>query len=121
MRAPTLAASRGGPSGRRLWLRLTRASSRRLAAIAKGSDREILKRDFSSRIACPRTLALFDTVVDGSNPQEPVNLHFPGDDLFTPYERRRGLQIGPNRPAMLKIRARSHSTGWDVIGFDRDV
>jgi hypothetical protein len=23
-----------------------------------------------------------------------VNLHFPGDDLFTPYERRRGLPIG---------------------------
>jgi hypothetical protein len=26
--------------------------------------------------------------------QEPVNLHFPGDDLFTPYERRWGLPIG---------------------------
>ena len=25
---------------------------------------------------------------------EPVNLYFPGDDLFTPFERRRGLPIG---------------------------
>ena len=26
--------------------------------------------------------------------QEPVTLHFPGDDLFDPYRRRRGLPIG---------------------------
>jgi hypothetical protein len=32
--------------------------------------------------------------VDSSNQQEPVNLHFPGDDLFLPFERRRGLPIG---------------------------
>ena len=53
-------------------------------------DHEVLKRDFRRRIACPRTLALLDRIVDGSNAQEPVNLHFPGDDLFTPYMRRRG-------------------------------
>ncbi|MDP6709218.1 MAG: RNA-directed DNA polymerase, partial [Alphaproteobacteria bacterium] len=28
------------------------------------------------------------------NPQEPVSLYFRGDDLFTPYLRRRGLPIG---------------------------
>ena len=33
-------------------------------------------------------------IVDRSNAQEPVNLHFPGDDLFAPYDRRRGLPIG---------------------------
>ena len=33
-------------------------------------------------------------IVDGSNPQEPVRRYYPGDDLFTPYERRRGLPIG---------------------------
>jgi hypothetical protein len=33
-------------------------------------------------------------IIDGSNPQEPVHLHFPGDDLFSPFERRRGLPIG---------------------------
>ena len=57
-------------------------------------DHAILKRDFRRRIACAHTLALLDRIVDGSNAQEPVNLHFPGDDLFTPYERRRGLPIG---------------------------
>ena len=57
-------------------------------------DHEILKRDLSRRIACLRTLALADRIVDGSNPQEPVPLYYPGDDLFTPFECRRGLPIG---------------------------
>ena len=35
-----------------------------------------------------------DTIVDASNAQEPVELHFLGDDLFEPYHRRRGLPIG---------------------------
>ena len=57
-------------------------------------DHAILKRDLRRRLACPRTLALADGIVDGSNLQEPVPLHFPGDDLFAPFERRRGLPIG---------------------------
>ena len=57
-------------------------------------DHEILKRDLRRRIACRRTLALADRIVDGSNPQEPVPLYYPGDELFTPFERRRGLPIG---------------------------
>jgi len=57
-------------------------------------DHAILKAEFRRRIACAPTLALMDTIVDGSNAQEPVNLHYPGDDLFAPYERRRGLPIG---------------------------
>ncbi len=57
-------------------------------------DHAILKAEFRRRIACKRTLALMDLIVDGSNPQEPVNLYFPGDDLFEPHDRRRGLPIG---------------------------
>jgi retron-type reverse transcriptase len=57
-------------------------------------DHEILKRDLRRRIACKNTLRLVDAIIDGSNPQEPVNLHYPGDDLFAPYLRRRGLPIG---------------------------
>lgn len=57
-------------------------------------DHEILKRDLRRRIACEPTLWLCDTIIDGSNFQEPVNLHYPGDDLLTPLERRRGLPIG---------------------------
>jgi retron-type reverse transcriptase len=57
-------------------------------------DHAILKSDFRRRIFCPETLALLDRIVDGSNPQEPVNLYFEGDDLFEPLRRRRGLPIG---------------------------
>ena len=57
-------------------------------------DHEILKAEFRRRIACEKTLALMDRIVDCSNTQEPVQLHFPGDTLFTPFERRRGLPIG---------------------------
>ena len=57
-------------------------------------DHEILKRDLRRRLACERTLDLADRIIDGSNPQEPVYQLFPGDDLFTPLERRRGLPIG---------------------------
>jgi retron-type reverse transcriptase len=57
-------------------------------------DHEVLKAEFRRRIACPRTLALMDLIVDGSNAQEPVTIYFPGDDLFAPHHRRRGLPIG---------------------------
>jgi len=57
-------------------------------------DHAILKRDFRRRIVCGQTLSLLDLIVDGSNAQEPVDLHFPGDDLFAPYARRRGLPVG---------------------------
>jgi retron-type reverse transcriptase len=57
-------------------------------------DHTILKAEFRRRIACEHTLLLMDRIVDGSNAQEQVNLHFPGDDLFAPFERRRGLPIG---------------------------
>jgi len=57
-------------------------------------DHAILKSDLRRRIACRQTLWLLDTLIDGSNPQEPVNLYFPGDDLLTPAMRHRGLPIG---------------------------
>jgi len=57
-------------------------------------DHALLKHLFRRRVSCPRTLWLMDTIVDGSNPQEPVNLYYHGDDLFTPFERHRGLPIG---------------------------
>lgn len=57
-------------------------------------DHAILKAEFRRRIACERTLALMNRIVDGSNPQECVDLYFAGDDLFSPFERRRGLPIG---------------------------
>ena len=77
-------------------------------------DHEILKRDLRRRIACPRTLALADRIVDGSNPQEPVPLYYPGDDLFTPFERRRGRGAGvrtcAGRPRALAVTGPQHDT-----------
>jgi hypothetical protein len=48
------------------------------------SDHAILKAEFRRRIACKRTLALMDLIVDGSNPQEPVNLFFPATICSSP-------------------------------------
>ena len=57
-------------------------------------DHAILKADIRRRLACPGTLRLIDAVIDGSNRQEPVDIYYPGDDLFAPFARRRGLPIG---------------------------
>lgn len=57
-------------------------------------DHAILKQEIRWRIWCPDTLWLIDTIIDGSNAQEPIIQYFPGDNLFTPGERRRGLPIG---------------------------
>lgn len=57
-------------------------------------DHAVLKADMRRRIACADTLWLVDAIIDGSNAQEPVNIHFSGDDLLTPVERRKGLPIG---------------------------
>jgi RNA-directed DNA polymerase len=57
-------------------------------------DHEILKATFRRLIKDRRTLDLMDLIVDGSNEQPAPLAWFPGDDLFTPAERRRGLPIG---------------------------
>ena len=57
-------------------------------------DHDILKSLFRDKIAESKTLWLIDVIIDGSNEQEPVHNYFPGDDLFTPYKRRKGLPIG---------------------------
>jgi retron-type reverse transcriptase len=57
-------------------------------------DHAILAQTIRRRIACPDTLWLIDRVIDGSNEQEIVTIHYPGDDLLSPLERRRGLPIG---------------------------
>jgi retron-type reverse transcriptase len=57
-------------------------------------DHEILKTLVRRKIKCRDTLWLIDTIIDGSNPQDPALAYFPGDDLWTPLARRRGLPIG---------------------------
>lgn len=57
-------------------------------------DHEILKRLIRRKLKCEDTLWLIDKIIDNSNEQEIVLDHFPGDDLITPLNRRRGLPIG---------------------------
>jgi len=57
-------------------------------------DHEILKARVARKIKDRDVLWLANRIIDGSNPQEEVVNYFPGDDLFTPTERRRGIPIG---------------------------
>ncbi len=57
-------------------------------------DQEILKTLLRRKIACLETLWLLDLIIDSGAPQEEMVQYFPGDDLFTPFTRRRGLPIG---------------------------
>ncbi len=57
-------------------------------------DHEVLLAIVARKIADEDVLWLTRAIVSASNPQEPVLAWFPGDDLFAPIERRRGLPIG---------------------------
>lgn len=57
-------------------------------------DLEILKHQIRRKIKCQETLWLIERIIDGSNEQNTVLEYFPGDELLTPLERRRGLPIG---------------------------
>ncbi|MFH0872129.1 MAG: RNA-directed DNA polymerase [bacterium] len=57
-------------------------------------DHEILLEKIQRKIKCKDTLWLVRTIIEGSNPQEEVLQYFPGDDLFTPHRRRKGIPIG---------------------------
>lgn len=57
-------------------------------------DHEILKRLIRRKIKDPDVLWLCDLIIDHSNRQEPVLEWFPGDDLLSPSERRRGVPLG---------------------------
>ncbi len=57
-------------------------------------DHEILKLFIRKKIKDPNVLWLIDLVIENSNPQELVVDYFPGDMLFTPIEKKKGLPIG---------------------------
>ena len=57
-------------------------------------DHAILKQIVRRKIKDVDVLNLIDQLIDHSNPQENVDGWFPGDDLFTAIERKRGLPIG---------------------------
>ena len=57
-------------------------------------DHPILMSRLARRIGDGRVLGLCGLILDNSNAQEAADFYFPGDNLFTPFERRRGLPIG---------------------------
>ena len=57
-------------------------------------DHEILKGQFRRVFKESALLQLMDRIVDSAEVPEPSHHYFPGDDLFTPHERRQGLPIG---------------------------
>lgn len=57
-------------------------------------DHAILKGLIRRKIKCRDTLWLCDLIIDCANEQEAVDLFFPGDDLLTLIDRRRGLPVG---------------------------
>lgn len=57
-------------------------------------DHQILKDIIHKKVKCEDTNWLIDKIIDNSNIQEKLLNYFPGDDLFTPIERRKGLPIG---------------------------
>ena len=57
-------------------------------------DHEILKGLIARKIKDRDVLWLMRRIIDQSNPQETIVQWFPGDDLFTPSEHRRGIPIG---------------------------
>lgn len=57
-------------------------------------DREILKQILRRKIKCQNTLWLIDKIIDNSPQQDTTINYFPGDNLLTPLEHKRGLPIG---------------------------
>jgi retron-type reverse transcriptase len=57
-------------------------------------DHEVLKGLIARKIKDRAVLDLCDKIIAGSNPQGGAATYFPGDDLFAPHLRRRGLPIG---------------------------
>lgn len=57
-------------------------------------DHQILNQRIARRIKDKQVLGLVNRIIEHSNPQEPVDWIFTGDDLFTSQERRRGIPIG---------------------------
>jgi RNA-directed DNA polymerase len=57
-------------------------------------DHHLLKTTCRRFFKDGRVLGLLDLIIDHSNEQEAVREWFPGDDLWAPWERRRGLPIG---------------------------
>ncbi|MEA2049647.1 MAG: reverse transcriptase domain-containing protein [Campylobacterota bacterium] len=57
-------------------------------------DFEILLNQLEKKVTCKDTLSLLEQLIYNSNKQDETNFYFEDDNLFTPYEKRRGLPLG---------------------------
>ena len=57
-------------------------------------DIDILRELIQRKIKCQPTLILIERILQNTGGEKTPLLYFPGDDLFTPLERRHGLPIG---------------------------
>ena len=57
-------------------------------------DHAVLKRQLDRVFKDPDLIALMAVIIDRGEVPEPHYRYFPGDDLFTPYDRSKGLPIG---------------------------
>ena len=57
-------------------------------------DHDVLLALISRRLRCPRTMGLVKKIVASHTAASSSCAYFPGDNLFTPYQRPRGLPIG---------------------------
>lgn len=98
---PTIFANRKG-MGSQAAVLLAQRYMRRYRYFAKldvrnyfpSIDHQILVSEIRRVIPSRRTVDLAAVIIDHSNPQDSIRFVFPGDDLFTFDQRRRGLPIG---------------------------
>ncbi|MEA2019316.1 MAG: reverse transcriptase/maturase family protein [Campylobacterota bacterium] len=57
-------------------------------------DFKILLGQIKKKVTCIDTLTLLEQLIYNSNKQDETNFYFNNDNLFTPYERVRGLPLG---------------------------
>jgi hypothetical protein len=57
-------------------------------------DHDLLLRLLERKIACPETMWLVRRILGAGGGRISAPLYFPGDNLFEPHDRRRGLPLG---------------------------
>lgn len=57
-------------------------------------DHEILKGLLRKKVSCVKTLNLLDNLINSSNKQQNALFYYKDDNLFTPYERTKGIPLG---------------------------
>jgi len=57
-------------------------------------DHEILLKLLRKKIECKETMKLIEQLIENSNKQDDAFFYFKDDNLFSPYEQRKGIPLG---------------------------